>query len=98
MMTQGEARNVQLLLEWVLGLAAFEHRREVATDVLPDEDLVRVVGTLADRSFAVFGAGLRQDEAISQAMRLLGMGHVTAVQADVDVVDLELPANAGSAT
>ena len=95
-MTQREARNVQILLDWVLNLTAFEHPQ--GPGELADEELVRVVGFLADRSWDVFGAGLRQDAAIAQAMRLLGMPTVTARQAAVDVVDLGLPANAGSAT
>lgn len=94
-MTQREARNVQILLDWVLNLAAFEHPD--GPEELDDEEFVRVVGFLADRSWAVFGAGLRQDQAIERAMRMLGMPTVT-VQAAVDVEDLELPANAGSSS
>ena len=95
-MTKREAFAVQALLDWVLSLQIFEHGHN-ATNVLADDEFVRVVGTLADRSYAVFGAGLDQGDAIGQAMRLLGMPTVT-VQAAVDVEDLELPANAGSSS
>lgn len=95
-MNKREAFAVQALLDWVLALRLFEV--DDPADHLTDDELVRIVGVLADRSHAALGAGLRQGDAIAQAMHMLGMPTVTVQQADVDVVDLELPANAGSAT
>lgn len=98
-MNKREAVAVQALLDWMLALTLWEI--DDPADHLADDELVRIVGVLADRSHAALGAGLRQDEAIAAAMRLLGWDDVRPVttgQAAVDVVDLELPANAGSST
>lgn len=89
-MNLGEAKAVQGLLDWVLNLAVFEHAPDVATDVLPDDEFVRIVGVLADRSHAALGAGLRQDEAIAAAMRMLGWAD--------ERPGVDVPPNAGSAS
>jgi hypothetical protein len=90
-----EARAVQALLDWTLNLIVFEHRSDVLTDVLPDDEFVRVVGVLAARSHAALGAGLRQDEAIAAAMRMLGWADERPVE---DLEPVDVPPNAGSSS
>lgn len=75
-LTIAEAGAVQRLLDWVLDLALFEHAP--GADIPDDEEFVRIVGVLADRSQARLGAGMSQGDAIAQAMRLLQMGEFSA--------------------
>lgn len=70
-MNKSEATNVQALIEWVLALNVFEI--DPTRSDLPDEELTRIVGVLADRSHAALGAGIGQGEAITGAMRILGI-------------------------
>lgn len=74
-MNKREAVAVQTLLDWVLSLAAFEVDPD-RTDLI-DEEVVRIIGVLADRSHAALGAGYTQGDAITAAMRLFGLGEVT---------------------
>lgn len=91
-MNKDEAVKVQALLDWVLALTVWEIDPD-RTEIVDDEEVIRAIGILADRSHATLGAGYTQGEAIAGAMRLFELGDVTApVQAAVDVVDLELPA------
>ena len=69
-MNKREAVAVQALLDWVLALVAWEVDPD-RTD-LPDEELVRIVGVLADRSSTALGAGIRQGDAIAAGMRMVG--------------------------
>ena len=68
-MTNGEATEVQALLRWVLGLTAFEHPGD-AVDIPDDDDLIDIVGTLAERSHKVLGAGIDRNTAESKAFTL----------------------------
>ena len=100
-MNKREAVAVQALLDWALALVAWEVDPD-RTD-LTDDELVRIIGVLADRSRNVLGAGLRQGDAIAAAMRMLGLEPATVRPTEPTVEDLALPdwdvaPNAGSAT
>ena len=99
-MTKGEAVAVQDLLSWVLALDTFE----IGPEECPgDEEIVRLIGVLADRSSVALGAGIRQGDAITAAMRMLGFEPAVVRPAAPAVEDVYLPdgdvmANTGGAT
>ena len=101
-MNISEANAVQILLDWVVGLVAFEHD-QYAVDVVPDEQLIRIIGVLADRSSTALGAGLQQGDAIAGAMRMLGIEPAVVRPGEPAIQDMHLPdrdvaPNAGSTT
>ena len=97
-MNKREAVAVQFLLDWVTSLVAFELDPD-RSDLLDDE-LVRIIGVLADRSSTALGAGLRQGDAIAAAMRLVGLEPARILNTSHRPVErLDLPdvaPNAGS--
>ena len=100
-MNISEAAAVQSLLDWVLALVASEH--DQYADVVPDEELIRIIGVLADRSSTALGAGLQQGDAITAAMRMLGIEPAVVRPTEPAIHDVHLPdhdvaPNAGSAT
>ena len=91
-MNKREAVAVQFLLDWVTSLVAFEVDPD-RCDLL-DEEVVRIIGVLADRSSTALGAGLRQGDAIAAAMRMCGLEPATVratEPGEPTVRDLELP-------
>ena len=102
-MNKREAVAVQALLDWLLALVTFAHQQELATDVLSDDELIRIIGVLADRSSTALGAGLRQGDAIAAAMRMLGLEPAVMRPTEpavriVHLPDDEVAPNAGSAS
>ena len=91
-MNKREAVAVQALLDWVLALTLWEV--DTPADHLTDDELIRIIGVLADRSSTALGAGLRQGDAIAAAMRMCGLEPATVratEPGEPTVRDLELP-------
>lgn len=99
-MNKREAVAVQALLDWALALVAWEVDPN-RTD-LTDDELIRIIGVLADRSSTALGAGLRQGDAIAAALRMCGLEPAVVRPTEPAVQDVHLPddvaPNAGSTT